>query len=202
MTVHFVNQYGNSKAVPLMFLDMTTGGTMWFFCAVTLIGLAWYVQCDCIFVLQPANFPTTGYTSSCPRLQSAPSSRSTICSHFLGISSEEKAPSLPRITLTWLWSRRRRRCRWSMSTKCQIRGRSCRMKAWHITWILELGNVTCITRLCIHIFTNLCFVVDNIHVDSPRSECRRHPTRAFHLEVFKLRSKIESGSMLFNTSPS
>ena len=41
MTVHFVNQYGNSKAVPLMFLDMTTGGTMFFFSAVTVVGLAW-----------------------------------------------------------------------------------------------------------------------------------------------------------------
>ena len=43
MTVHFVNQYGNSKAVPLMFLEMTTGGTMWFFVTVTSLGLAWYV---------------------------------------------------------------------------------------------------------------------------------------------------------------
>jgi hypothetical protein len=41
MTFHFVNQYGNSKAVPLMFLNMTTGGTMMFFSCVTLIGLAW-----------------------------------------------------------------------------------------------------------------------------------------------------------------
>ena len=41
MTFHFVNQYGNSKAVPKMFISMTTGGTMWFFSAVTLIGLAW-----------------------------------------------------------------------------------------------------------------------------------------------------------------
>ncbi|CAK3980862.1 related to quinate transport [Lecanosticta acicola] len=41
MTVHFVNQYGNSKAVPEMFLGMTTGGTMFFFSAVTLVGLAW-----------------------------------------------------------------------------------------------------------------------------------------------------------------
>jgi hypothetical protein len=41
MTFHFVNQYGNSKAVPLMFLSMTTGGTMMFFASVTLIGLAW-----------------------------------------------------------------------------------------------------------------------------------------------------------------
>ena len=41
MTFHFVNQYGNSKAVPLMFLGMTTGGTMMFFSCVTAIGLAW-----------------------------------------------------------------------------------------------------------------------------------------------------------------
>jgi len=50
MTVHFVNQYGNSKAVPLMFLEMTTGGTMWFFVAVTSIGLAWYVYCTFIYL--------------------------------------------------------------------------------------------------------------------------------------------------------
>ena len=41
MTFHFVNQYGNSKAVPLMFISMTTGGTMFFFAIVTLLGLAW-----------------------------------------------------------------------------------------------------------------------------------------------------------------
>ena len=41
MTFHFVNQYGNSKAVPLMFLSMTTGGTMMFFSCVTAIGLIW-----------------------------------------------------------------------------------------------------------------------------------------------------------------
>lgn len=41
MTFHFVNQYGNSKAVPEMFLGLTTGGTMMFFSVVTLIGLAW-----------------------------------------------------------------------------------------------------------------------------------------------------------------
>ncbi|OCL15211.1 hypothetical protein AOQ84DRAFT_370574 [Glonium stellatum] len=39
MTVHFVNQYGNSKAVPLMFLAMATTGTMFFFSAVTAVGL-------------------------------------------------------------------------------------------------------------------------------------------------------------------
>jgi hypothetical protein len=41
MTFHFVNQYGNSKAVPLMFLGMTYGGTMLFFSCVTAIGLVW-----------------------------------------------------------------------------------------------------------------------------------------------------------------
>jgi hypothetical protein len=41
MTFHFVNQYGNSKAVPLMFLGMTKGGTMMFFSCVTAVGLLW-----------------------------------------------------------------------------------------------------------------------------------------------------------------
>ncbi|KAK5132040.1 hypothetical protein LTR08_000377 [Meristemomyces frigidus] len=41
MTFHFVNQYGNSKAVPSMFIGMTTGGTMFFFSAMTAIGGAW-----------------------------------------------------------------------------------------------------------------------------------------------------------------
>lgn len=41
MTFHFINQYGNSKAVPLMFISMTTGGTMMFFSCVTAVGLAW-----------------------------------------------------------------------------------------------------------------------------------------------------------------
>ncbi|KAF2874247.1 MFS quinate transporter-like protein [Massariosphaeria phaeospora] len=41
MTFHFVNQYGNSKAVPLMFISMTTGGTMLFFSCVTALGLVW-----------------------------------------------------------------------------------------------------------------------------------------------------------------
>jgi len=41
MTFHFVNQYGNSKAVPTMFLSMSTGGTMMFFVAITAIGLGW-----------------------------------------------------------------------------------------------------------------------------------------------------------------
>ncbi|KAG9883619.1 MFS quinate transporter, partial [Aureobasidium melanogenum] len=41
MAFHFVNQYGNSKAVPEMFVGMTTAGTMFFFAAITLVGLAW-----------------------------------------------------------------------------------------------------------------------------------------------------------------
>lgn len=45
MTFHFINQYGNSKAVPLMFISMTTGGTMMFFSIVTLIGLFWVYFC-------------------------------------------------------------------------------------------------------------------------------------------------------------
>ncbi|RDW68298.1 hypothetical protein BP5796_08955 [Coleophoma crateriformis] len=42
MTFHFVNQYGNSKAVPIMLLkdQMKPQGTFWFFSAVTLLGLA------------------------------------------------------------------------------------------------------------------------------------------------------------------
>ena len=36
-----MNQYGNSKAVPKMFISMTTGGTMFFFAIVTLLGLIW-----------------------------------------------------------------------------------------------------------------------------------------------------------------
>lgn len=44
MCFHFVNQYGNSKAVPLMLLPQSPGlspnGTFWFFSAVTLLGLA------------------------------------------------------------------------------------------------------------------------------------------------------------------
>ncbi|KAK5175359.1 uncharacterized protein LTR77_000498 [Saxophila tyrrhenica] len=41
MTFHFVNQYGNSKAVPKMFISMTTGGTMMFFAVITAIGFFW-----------------------------------------------------------------------------------------------------------------------------------------------------------------
>jgi len=43
MCFHFANQYGNSKAVPLMLLTTFPGlkpqGTFWFFSAVTLLGL-------------------------------------------------------------------------------------------------------------------------------------------------------------------
>ena len=39
--LQFVNQFGNSKAVPSMFLGMTTGGTMFFFSTLTAIGGAW-----------------------------------------------------------------------------------------------------------------------------------------------------------------
>jgi hypothetical protein len=43
MCFHFVNQYGNSKAVPLMLINgpggLTPKGTFWFFSAVTLLGL-------------------------------------------------------------------------------------------------------------------------------------------------------------------
>jgi hypothetical protein len=41
MTFHFLNQYGNSKAVPVMFIGITNAGTMYFFSAVTLLGLGW-----------------------------------------------------------------------------------------------------------------------------------------------------------------
>jgi hypothetical protein len=46
MCFHFVNQYGNSRAVPLMLLDHKEGGlgpagTFWLFTAITLIGGAW-----------------------------------------------------------------------------------------------------------------------------------------------------------------
>jgi len=45
MTFHFANQYGNSKAVPSMFVSMGTGGTMFFFAAITLIGGIWVWFC-------------------------------------------------------------------------------------------------------------------------------------------------------------
>ncbi|OJJ98678.1 hypothetical protein ASPACDRAFT_121231 [Aspergillus aculeatus ATCC 16872] len=46
MTLHFVNQYGNSRAVPNMLLATTAGGitpkgTFWFFAAVTVLGGVW-----------------------------------------------------------------------------------------------------------------------------------------------------------------
>lgn len=46
MTLHFVNQYGNSRAVPNMLLPSVDGGispkgTFWFFGAVTIIGGFW-----------------------------------------------------------------------------------------------------------------------------------------------------------------
>ncbi|KAF2218576.1 putative quinate permease [Elsinoe ampelina] len=46
MCFHFVNQYGNSRAVPPMLLSKDAGGlspsgTFWFFAAITLIGGVW-----------------------------------------------------------------------------------------------------------------------------------------------------------------
>lgn len=46
MCFHFVNQYGNSRAVPEMLLPtsdggLTPAGTFWFFAAITVIGLFW-----------------------------------------------------------------------------------------------------------------------------------------------------------------
>ncbi|GES63264.1 general substrate transporter [Aspergillus terreus] len=46
MTLHFVNQYGNSRAVPNMLLSTADGGitpkgTFWFFAAVTILGGLW-----------------------------------------------------------------------------------------------------------------------------------------------------------------
>jgi hypothetical protein len=46
MTLHFVNQYGNTRAVPNMLLGTSQGGmsplgTFWFFSAITLLGVAW-----------------------------------------------------------------------------------------------------------------------------------------------------------------
>lgn len=46
MTLHFANQYGNSRAVPVMLLPVADGGaspkgTFWFFAAVTVIGGIW-----------------------------------------------------------------------------------------------------------------------------------------------------------------
>ncbi|CAG79781.1 general substrate transporter [Yarrowia lipolytica] len=41
MTVHFANQYGNSKALPSMRLGMTDTGAMFFFSGIILVGLVW-----------------------------------------------------------------------------------------------------------------------------------------------------------------
>lgn len=46
MTLHFANQYGNSRALPVMLLNTSQGGispmgTFWCFAAVTLIGGIW-----------------------------------------------------------------------------------------------------------------------------------------------------------------
>jgi sugar porter (SP) family MFS transporter len=46
MTLHFVNQYGNSRAVPNMLLargesGFSPNGTFWFFAAITIVGGVW-----------------------------------------------------------------------------------------------------------------------------------------------------------------
>jgi hypothetical protein len=46
MGFHFVNQYGNARAVPNMLLPVSDGGispqgTFWFFAAVTVLGGVW-----------------------------------------------------------------------------------------------------------------------------------------------------------------
>jgi len=46
MCFHFVNQYGNSRAVPMMLLDTSDGGlspkgTFWLFSAITVVGGFW-----------------------------------------------------------------------------------------------------------------------------------------------------------------
>lgn len=46
MTLHFANQYGNSRAVPNMLLPTSQGGispmgTFWFFAGITLLGGLW-----------------------------------------------------------------------------------------------------------------------------------------------------------------
>lgn len=46
MCFHFVNQYGNSRAVPEMLLPtrdggITSAGTFWTFAVITVIGLVW-----------------------------------------------------------------------------------------------------------------------------------------------------------------
>ncbi|EGU87379.1 hypothetical protein NW760_010869 [Fusarium oxysporum] len=41
MCLHFANQYGNTKAVPLMLLHMTSSGFFFFCAAVCILGLIW-----------------------------------------------------------------------------------------------------------------------------------------------------------------
>lgn len=46
MSFHFVNQYGNSRAVPQMLLPagaggLSSAGTFWFFAVITVIGFFW-----------------------------------------------------------------------------------------------------------------------------------------------------------------
>ncbi len=46
MILHFVNQFGANRAVPLMLLPAAEGGmgpagAFWFFVTLTLIGMAW-----------------------------------------------------------------------------------------------------------------------------------------------------------------
>lgn len=58
MCFHFANQYGNSRAVPVMLLASNLGGlspkgTFWFFAVITLLGLAW----AWFFIPETANIP-------------------------------------------------------------------------------------------------------------------------------------------------
>ncbi|KAK6201500.1 quinate permease [Scheffersomyces amazonensis] len=41
MVLHFANQYGNSKALPLMIITMTNYGVFYFFVGIMVIGLIW-----------------------------------------------------------------------------------------------------------------------------------------------------------------
>ncbi|EXJ67594.1 uncharacterized protein A1O5_08939 [Cladophialophora psammophila CBS 110553] len=41
MCFHFVNQYGNSRAVPNMLLSLSPRGTFWFFTTITILGGIW-----------------------------------------------------------------------------------------------------------------------------------------------------------------
>lgn len=56
MMVHFANQYGNTKAVPEMFLGLGHGGTLVFFSAITLLGLIWVI----VFVPELAGMSLEG----------------------------------------------------------------------------------------------------------------------------------------------